>query len=537
MSEVTLPEDFLESLKGLQSEASLVEEIRNTLPASPTTSVQPKNLLKLLELVRAMEDAEANSGTVKWFTTDSGYPIESLPKHQAFFDAGAIYNERLFMAGNRVGKSLAGAFELACHLTGEYPDWWKGRRFDGPIKAWAVGKDARAVRDTAQKELLGPIGQWGTGMIPAHRFGKAFALQGTPQAIDIIMIKHKTGGWSELGFKNYQQDIGTFMGTSRHAIWLDEECPLEIYNECNIRTATTDGIMLVTFTPLDGLTPMVVNFCKRADFLVGAKPIVAVDQTADEDQRHLVDGEYIVGAEKTKAVIQAGWDDAPWLDEKTKRRLLDDTPVHLRESRSKGLPAMGSGNVYAVPIEEVLVEPFAIPESWPRMYALDVGWNRTAALWGALDPATDTLYLFDEHYLGQELPAVHAYSIRSRGEWISGVIDPASRGRSPTDGKKLMAMYKEQGLELFPAKNEVESGIQLISQRLVARKIKIFKTLANLQKEYLLYRRDKNGKVVKEDDHLLDCMRYIINNMSRMSSKSEHTSYRSLPYGPPQYNV
>ncbi len=35
---------------------------------------------------------------------------------------------------------------------------------------------------------------------------------------------------------------------------------------------------MLTFTPLEGLTPLVVNFCKRADYLVGAKPIVAVDQ-------------------------------------------------------------------------------------------------------------------------------------------------------------------------------------------------------------------------------------------------------------------
>jgi phage terminase large subunit-like protein len=373
-------------------------------------------------------------------------------------------------------------------------------------------------------------------MIPAHRLGKFWALQGTPQAIDIILIKHKTGGWSELGFKNYQQDIGSFMGTSRHAVWLDEECPLDIYNECNIRTATTDGIMMVTFTPLDGLTPMVVNFCRKADFLVGAKPIVAVDQTVAEGENHLADAEY-AGFDKTKAVVQAGWDDAPWLDEKTKHRLLEDTPIHLRESRSKGLPAMGSGNVYAVPFEEIQCDTFAIPASWPRMYALDVGWNRTAALWCALDPATDTMYIYDEHYVGDQVPAVHAYAIKSRGEWITGVIDPASRGRSMSDGQKIIRMYKDQGLNLFLAKNEVDSGVQMIQQRLVARKIKVFKTCMNLHKEYLLYRRDKNGRIIKEDDHLLDCLRYIVNNMQRMSSKSEHPSNRSLTYAPSKYDI
>lgn len=34
------------------------------------------------------------------------------PKHMEFFEAGATYKERLFMAANRVGKTVAGAFEV-----------------------------------------------------------------------------------------------------------------------------------------------------------------------------------------------------------------------------------------------------------------------------------------------------------------------------------------------------------------------------------------------------------------------------------------
>lgn len=527
-----LPNDFTESLKAFDNREDASEMIRASLPTVDVKKSDAQSLGKVLKLVQQLSELESKQGTARWF--EGKYSIDTLPKHKAFFDAGKDYPERLFMAANRIGKSISGAFELSCHLTGDYPSWWTGRRFDGPIEAWAVGKDARAVRDTAQKELLGAIGEWGTGMLPAHSLGKFFALQGTPQAIDIIQVRHKSGGWSRLGFKNYQQDIGSFMGVSRHCVWLDEECPLEIYNECNIRTATVDGIMLVTFTPLEGLTSMVVNFCKRADFLVGSKPVVAVDQT---DNEGMEDAELAVGRSTPKAVIQAGWDDAPWLTEEMKTRLLEDTPVHLRDARTKGIPAMGSGSVYPVPLEDILVPPFAIPASWPRMYALDVGWNRTAAVWGALDPVTDTIYLYDEHYLGQAIPAVHAYAIKSRGEWIRGVIDPASRGRSQSDGTRLKQDYKELGLELFLAKNEVESGILNVSQRLVAGKLKMFSTLLNTQKEYLLYRRDKNGRVIKEDDHLLDCIRYIINNLNRMMNKHETKPTTGINYAPQRYDI
>lgn len=530
----SLPTEFEESLKTLEP---MDEWDMESLSAHGTIDVKKqdaRSIQKVLELVRQIEEMQEVQGTAKWF--EDPYPIDSLPKHREFFRCGKEYPERLFMAGNRVGKTIAGAYELTCHLTGEYPVWWNGRVFDTPINAWAVGKDARSVRDTIQSELLGSVGEWGTGMIPAHTLGKAFALQGTPQAIDIVKIKHKTGGWSQLGFKNYQQDIGSFMGTSRHVVWCDEEVPLDIYNECNVRTATVDGIMLVTFTPLDGLTPMVVNFCKRADFLVGAKPIVAVDVT-DEDEADYSEYDFIVGRETPKAVIQAGWNDAAWIPDEMKRRLLEDSPVHLRKARSEGLPAMGSGNVYSTPVEDILVAPFAIPDSWPRMYALDVGWNRTAVVWGALDPATDTIYLYDEHYRGKEEPPHHAYAIRSRGEWIPGVIDPAARGRSQVDGKQLKRNYVDLGLTLFEAKNELESGILATQQRLSFSKLRVFSTLINWQKEYMLYRRDKHGKPLQENDHLMDGTRYIVINMNRMMSKSENMQFKGVKHVAKRYDI
>lgn len=530
-SEPTL--DFEESLKMEFGGTDAGELIQASLPTIRNHKQDARSVQRILDLVAQIEKMERERGTDKWF--ESPYSIDTLPKHKAFFDASKTYNEVLFLAGNRVGKSICGAFALTCHLTGIYPSWWAGRVFTRPISAWAVGKDARAVRDTLQKELIGGIGEYGQGMLPAHTLGKFFALQGTPQAIDIIKVKHITGGWSELGFKNYHQDIGSFMGTAKDVILCDEEVPLDIYNECNIRTATTKGLMLLTFTPLDGLTPLVVNFCKKADYLVGTKPIVAIDQ--DTEDLDADNGHQAVGFHTSKAVIQAGWDDVPWLDEETKFRLIEDTPLHLREARCKGTPSMGAGNVYSVSIETVLCEPFALPESWPRMYALDVGWNRTSAVWGALDPGTDTLYIYDEHYLGQEVPAVHAYAIMSRGKWIQGVIDPAARGRSQVDGTKLVQSYKDLGLDLRFANNEFESGILTVAQRLVAGKVKIFKTCVNLQKEYMLYRRDKHGKVVKENDHALDCLRYVCNNLNRMSSRKDNHDIRNLNFKPPRYNI
>lgn len=496
---------------------SFASELQRMTQEINSGRADARSMENFIKLIEEYEERMSRAGTGRWFVKDSLYGIEECPKHKAFFAAGANFRERLFMASNRTGKSVAGAFELACHLTGEYPDWWEGARFDHPIAAWAMGATARSTRDIVQKELLGPIGAWGTGMIPKEKMGRVWALQGTPQGVDVIEIKHKSGGMSTLGFKNYEQDVVAFYGTALHAIWLDEECPQNIYNESLMRTMTTKGIVFVTFTPLKGLTAFTVNFLSKAEFLAGARPITVPQKEQGEHE----EGEdaRLAGMVRRKAVVQAGWDDAPWLEEDEKSAMLDDTLPHLRAARSKGIPAMGSGNIYPIPYEEVSVTPFKIPDHYKRMYALDVGWNRTAALWAAIDPDTGVIYIHDEHYMGEQVPAVHAAAIRGRGEWISGVIDPASRGRSQIDGLNLFQMYKELGLKIDKAKNEVESGIALVWSLLTTGKLKFFSSLSHLPAEYLLYRRDEKGRVVKEKDHLLDCLRYIVNNVKRAQSK------------------
>lgn len=175
----------------------------------------------------------------------------------------------------------------------------------------------------------------------------------------------------------------------------------------------------------------------------------------------------------------------------------------------RGVPQLGSGAIYPVPESEIIVEPFAIPRYWRRGYALDVGWNRTAALWGAHDTQADVVYLYAEHYRAHAEPSVHAAAIRARGEWIPGVIDPASRGRAQKDGDQLLTNYTDLGLRLVKAVNAVDSGIDEVWTRLSEGRLKVFSNLQNWRAEYRMYRRDEKGRIVKENDHLMDDTRYL----------------------------
>lgn len=404
---------------------------------------------------------------------------ELYPKHLEFFADGALYRERLFRAANRVGKSEAGAFEVTCHATGIYPAWWQGKRFRRGVNILVAGESGRLVRDSIQEKLIGGPSAIGTGMIPFDCIVERRAKSGIPDACDTVLVKHISGGFSQIQFQSFDQGREAFQATARDVVWFDEEPPLSVYTEGLTRTMTTQGIVITTFTPLKGMSETVM-------FL-------------DEKYR---DGKI--------SMVKATWADAPHLTEKDKADLLSAYPPHQRDARTQGIPALGSGAIYPVNEGEFIIAPFLLPLHWPRSYGLDVGWNKTAAIFGAYNADEDTLYLYSEHYRGQAEPSIHAEAIRAKGNWIPGVVDPASRGRGQKDGEQLYQNYLDLGLKLSIAQNGVESGIFDVYQRLSTGRLKVFSTCQNWLAEYRVYRRDEKGKVVKEFDHLMDATRYLV---------------------------
>lgn len=196
---------------------------------------------------------------------------DGYKQHLEFFDAGREYRERCFMCANRIGKTLSGGgYEVAAHLTGFYPDWWTGRRFHHPVSAWAAGDTYETTRDIIQLNLLGEVSYKGhrkimdgCGIIPGDRLAIPNWRSGVKDLVDTIKVRHKSGGWSVLGLKSYDQGRKAFQGTGRHIIWFDEEPPQDVYGEALIRTATVDGITILTFTPLSGLSEVVLSFLPK----------------------------------------------------------------------------------------------------------------------------------------------------------------------------------------------------------------------------------------------------------------------------------
>lgn len=424
---------------------------------------------------------------IEYIFPDSG-PLrrELYTKHVASMAAGATCHCRYFLGGNRCGKSRMGAYETALHATGVYPHWWTGFRIPESVGApeiWLSGKTNEWLRDNAWKELLGPPDAIGTGMLPADSIYHVERESNPPGSVGRVWVKHISGKKALIGGKSWKEGRDSYAGTKRWFVWLDEEHPDAIVQECKLRTMSTvpgepSGRILCTLTPLDGITEFI-------------QPLINEPDTPD------------------RRVFFCGWDDVPHLTEDAKRVMLAGMPEMQRQSRTRGIPDVGEGQVYPYAETSWLEDPIEIPEHWPRAYALDVGWRVTAALFGAWDRDSDTVHIYSEHYRDHAEVPIHAAAIRSRGVWIPGCVDPAAEGSSQATGDKLINLYRAAGLQLTPADNAVFAGLEDVRSRFATGRLKISRECVQTRRELPLYRWEK-GKIVKKDDHCMDAMRYLV---------------------------
>lgn len=333
----------------------------------------------------------------------------------------------------------------------------------------------------------------GSGLIPKHLIAGTKRKSGNvPDVIESIKVRHVSGGLATIGLKSYEQGRKSFQGTEKDVILLDEEPPMDVYVECLLRTMGIEGskdpgMIMLTFTPLSGLSEVVLSF------LPGGKI---------EESEVKSDG---------KVCIMAGWDDVPHLSEKEKAELLASTPAYQHTARSKGIPQLGAGAIYPIAEEDIASADFEIPAHWPRVYGLDVGWNNTAVVWGAFDQEADILYLYACYKRGQAEPSVHKDAINSKGKWIPGVCDPAANSAGQKDGEKLFKIYREDHkLNIHKADNSVEAGLYKTFLRMSTGRLKVFKSCVQWFEEFRIYRRGEDGKVIKKFDHLMDCTRYVV---------------------------
>lgn len=442
------------------------------------------------------------------------------PKQREFHDAGATHDERLFMAGNQLGKTLSGAMETAYHLTGKYPPDWKGHRFDHAVKWWAAAQTGIQTRDGVQKYLMGEPGvlsAFGTGAIPKADIIDTSLARGVDSLYDTIQVQHynKDGvkdGISILKLKSFDQGRTKWQSDTIDGVWFDEEPDEEIYSEGITRTVARKGIAFMTFTPLKGMSAVVKGFMNER--------------------------------KQNQSLINMTIEDVDHWSAEEKAAVINKYPAHEREARSKGIPILGSGLIFLTP--EVNLRMTAInplPRHWVYIWGFDFGVNHPfAAVLVGWDRDANAVYVVHcirmKAVYGQIIrPLDHAEAVKAYLSGHGGEIPIAwpqdgTARENTSEGETVAAIYRKHKLNMLHEHAtfsdgglSTEAGILQMEEYMTTGRFKVFDHNTNWFEEYRLYHRE-DGKIVKVDDDLLSATRCAIMMLRKARLLPEHDPWK-----------
>lgn len=542
------------SLAGLSGLSAVAEK-----PAMPEggrlVSLQSVSLYDHLEAMLQRPDDEAQveifyplrhpalvGGTRIVAVIEIGYqPIMdfTVERTKCYRSGGAFHHN--------TGKTMSAAAEVTMHLTGRYdeisteakypdtlpngekhpnsgeliwPNGWEGKRFDHPITLWTGSPTNETSRDIIQKELLGGLGdEIGTGWIPRRdMIGSPTIRQaGVRGVVDTFRVRHISGGVSTGLMKSYDQGWRKFQGTAPHVVWMDEE-PIDymIFSECQTRIITSHGTLLVTFTPLLGITELVEHF-----------------NTGGQ-------GIYMRGAT---------WDDAPHLDPADRERMKLSYRAHERDARTQGIPMLGEGAVFPVSDELISVDPFKLPEHWARIKGCDFGIDHPAA--GAelaWDRDQDVIYVIDCYKKAQETSAYHAAWFNKTNRRIPVSWPHDGMNREKSGGRTIADGYRQHGVNMLPKSarypksgrdaekgggQPVEPIVDEVLERMQTGRFKVFTSCPAWFEEKRSYHRE-DGRIIARRDDIMKATFYAL-MMKRYAvapSEFQTAAFSNMPQTP-----
>jgi phage terminase large subunit-like protein len=338
-------------------------------------------------------------------------------------------------------------------------------------------------------------------MIPCDAFvGAPTLARGEGNAYDTIQVRHRSGGISTLRFRTYAAGEAALQGETLDIVWPDEEPErIEVYSELLARVTATGGMLMITFTPLKGMTGVSTRF--REEF----------------------------SPERT--YVQFGIDDIPadgHIPPERRAAIIASYPEHERDARSRGKPMLGSGKIYRTPEAQIIedFDPLLFPTYWRWGYGMDFGIDHPwAAVLLVHDVDQDVIHVVAESRMSGQTPGAHVASMRQIEMRIFGrhmdfpVAWPHDGGvRDRQSGEAFIKTYKQFGLRTMAehathaqlkgvAATSLEGGIQEIDVREQHGKFKVSRSCVCYLEERRTYHR-KDGEPVRIKDDTLSAGRY-----------------------------
>ena len=471
--------------------------------------------------LKVIQNEQNYNTKLKWFF-DNAYDwqkkaVEMTADHRII---GVI-------CGNQMGKSEVTCAMLAAHLTGQYPSWWEGKKYDRPVRIMAAGVDSNHNKNVLQERLFGTNNRrikddLGKGMIPRKNIVMEGIVSVRGDDIQSAKIIHASGGTSELIFRSYSQGREAAQGFPADIIQIDEQPGDPFWEEALTRTRATGGHIICSFTPLMGRNHLVES-------LLG---LPAMDESP-EDQFGF---KYL--SDERRAMVRASWYDAPHIIDNDPNALSDakaDYPTDW-QARVFGIPSPGAGRVYDHLTSKIVFDPenTRINETWDSLIAVDFGWTKndpSAMVKACWDEQNDVIYITEEwkghtptdrefvknvNYIDPALPIVWprdgnaasdwkgggTYADKLRNEWGLNLLNKPFLNPTGPDGK---------------SNNHLAPGFQEINARIATNRLKVSIECRELiaEIENYGYGKDANGQSTGKpakgsDDHLCDAFRYAV---------------------------
>ena len=484
---------------------------------SDDAAPDPQRLIRLARQTLSAAERRRKYQRIDFLGLDFWYPTQL-----AFFAAGSSgVHQRLIYSGSQRGKTTAAAAEVSFHLSGLYPSWWTGKRFNKPIRCWIVGESVTLVRDTLQRQLCGAdTGEaFGTGLVPLESFSrKPIMVSGGLQAVDTFHVTHATDGkidgMSTATFKTFEMRREKLQSETVDLVWIDERPDEAVYSELYARTSACDGHLLVSYTPIGEGAAAGVTY----KFLSEPSTDRAAFRITSEETKHITP--------TREEELAAGYSDAE------------------RETRLEGIPQLGSGPIFPIELLPALIksfDPIALP-SWARWcVGVDFGFaGGFAAVMIAWAHDTGQLWVVDSFMMTQSSALYHVARIMTGGLRLPIAWPHDGNVHDKGSGLGLAVQFKNYGANMMPkhainhgtTDYRVEPGLQEIREMMFTGKLHIGRANSELLEQLRAYHRKEDFTINKGNDHLIDALRYAV--MMRRSGKAK-SECEGIGFGPLPY--
>jgi phage terminase large subunit-like protein len=458
----------------------------------------PRPPKKIVTVNDAFRDLGENLARIADFPDINSYQPHAK---QRVFHQG---NERirLYIGGNRSGKTTGGIVEDIWWLTRKHPFQ---RIPDRPIAGRIISVD---FFNGIEKIIKPQLKQW---LPPSVLRGGTWtdAYEASTRTLYL-----ENGSFVEL--MSYDQDLDKFAGTSRDFVHFDEEPPESIYTENMARLIDRKGRCWITMTPIEGMTWIYDTIYEKGILNDGSTSIKVVEVDMAEN---------------------------PYLDQDEVEIFLGSLSEDEKNARGHGKFVQMGGLVYKsfdprIHCLESVDMDVLRSKSHQWYLSLDHGFNNpTAVLWHAVD-LDNNVITFAEHYEPHRIIDYHAAVIHERNALHKripdvNICDPALAQKQGVTGTSIQTEYAIRNIGFALGNNDVQTGVAKVNQYLSVREDGrpswyITRNCANLIREMQRLRwktwaskkqasqNNPYDAIHKKDDHACDSARYFFSFMPEL---------------------